>query len=230
MSLLELQEELSWKVRREYNMWFNHIRSELDRKRNILDKVLDPELPEWQVRIPLLWKNIQLENALFLTDDISVQFLTNTWALWNEIMRNANMMAKYDDIDMDLYEMREDIVNYNAVYWLAATIIDWRDDEEIQPISDTINPLNLIIDPKNYKGSKLRFIWVRRRMDYEALKTNKAFDKEQVMEIEWSIDEEVTKTERSQDEANNYTYSNDNEWLVDIYDHFTIHKWMDIWK
>jgi len=228
MSLLELQEELSWKVRREYNMWFNHIRSELDRKRNILDKVLDPELPEWQVRIPLLWKNIQLENALFLTDDISVQFLTNTWALWNEIMRNANMMAKYDDIDMDLYEMREDIVNYNAVYWLAATIIDWRDDEEIQPISDTINPLNLIIDPKNYKGSKLRFIWVRRRMDYEALKTNKAFDKEQVMEIEWSIDEEVTKTERSQDEANNYTYSNDNEWLVDIYDHFTIHKWMKV--
>jgi hypothetical protein len=31
-------------------------------------------------------------------------------------MKNANLVAKYDDTDMDLYEMREDIVNYNAVY------------------------------------------------------------------------------------------------------------------
>jgi len=28
-------------------------------------------------------------------------------------MKNANLVAKYDDVDMDLYEMREDIVNYN---------------------------------------------------------------------------------------------------------------------
>jgi hypothetical protein len=31
-------------------------------------------------------------------------------------MKNANLVAKYDDVDMDLYEMREDIVNYNSVY------------------------------------------------------------------------------------------------------------------
>jgi hypothetical protein len=73
-------------------------------------------------------------------------------------MKNANLIAKYDDEDMDLYEMREDIVNHNAVYGLSATIIDARDEDEKQPISDTINPLNLIIDPKNYKGSKMRFI------------------------------------------------------------------------
>jgi hypothetical protein len=31
-------------------------------------------------------------------------------------MKNANLVLKYDDTDMDLYEMREDIVNHNAVY------------------------------------------------------------------------------------------------------------------
>jgi len=31
-------------------------------------------------------------------------------------MEGANMIAKYDDEDMDLYDMREDIVNQNALY------------------------------------------------------------------------------------------------------------------
>ena len=228
MDILNLQEKLSWKVQREYQMWFTHIQSELDRKRTILDKVLDPNLPEWQIRIPLLWKNIQLENSLFLTDDINIEFLTNWGILGKEVMKNANLVAKYDDTDMDLYEMREDIVNYNSVYWLAATIIDARDEDEKQPISDIINPLNLIIDPKNYKGSKMRFIWVRRRVSYERLKETAWFDKSQVEKIENTTDEEITKTERASNNANNQRNIEDNEWMADIYDHFMVYNWMKV--
>lgn len=227
MDLLKLQDKLIWKVQKEYEMWFNHIRKEIDRKRNILDKVLDPNLPDWQIRVPLLWKNIQLENSLFLTDDINIQFLTNNWVLWEQIMKNANLVAKYDDVDMDLYEMREDIVNYNSVYWLCATIVDARDEEEKQPISDTINPLNLIIDPKNYKGSKLRFIWVRRRVNLDSLDWD-YFDKNQVEKIKNTIDTELSLNKRSEDEANNQRYIEDNEWMADIYDHFTVFEWKRI--
>ena len=224
MNLLKLQEELQGKVEKEYSMWFEHIRSEIERKRTILDKVLDPNLPEWQVRIPLLWKNIQLELALFLTDDINIQILTNQWVLWEEIMKNANNVLKYDDIDMDLYEMREDIVNHNAVYWLSATIVDNRDDDEKQPISDVISPLNLIVDPKNYKGSKLRFIGVRRRVNYEWLEECPGFDKNQVEKVEWTTDTEISQTERAINASNNQRNIENNEWMVDIYDHFTVHK------
>lgn len=221
-NLMKLQEELQGKVEKEYSMWFEHIRSEIERKRDVLNKLFDPTLET--IRIPLFKKNLELENALFLTDDINIEFLTNMWALWEEIMKNANLVAKYDDVDMDLYEMREDIVNYNWLYGLAATIIDSWDDEEKQPISDSIHPLNLIIDPKNYKGSKLRFIGVRRRLNYEDVENNPSFDKKQVEKIEWLTDSEISETERSQDYANNQRHIEDNEWMVDIYDHFTVHN------
>lgn len=221
-NLMKLQEELQGKVEKEYSMWFEHIRSEIERKRDVLNKLFDPTLET--IRIPLFKKNLELENALFLTDDINIEFLTNLWALWEEIMKNANLVAKYDDIDMDLYEMREDIVNYNWLYGLAATIIDSWDDEEKQPISDSIHPLNLIIDPKNYKGSKLRFIGVRRRLNLEDVINNPSFDKKQVQELEWTTDSEISETERSQDYANNQRHIEDNEWMVDIYDHFTVHN------
>ena len=223
-NLLKLQEELQGKVEKEYSMWFEHIRSEIDRKRDVLNKLFDPNLPDGQVRIPLFKKNLELENALFLTDDINIQFLTSGWVLWEEVMKNANLVAKYDDVDMDLYEMREDIVNHNWLYGLSATIIDSWDDDEKQPISDTIHPLNLIIDPKNYKGSKLRFIGVRRRMNYEDLENNPAFDKKQLLRCQGTTDTEYSQTERSEDDANNQRYIEDNEWLIDIYDHFTVHK------
>jgi hypothetical protein len=42
-----------------------------------LNKLFDPNLPDGQVRIPLFKKNLELENALFLTDDINIQFLTS---------------------------------------------------------------------------------------------------------------------------------------------------------
>lgn len=223
-NLLKLQEELQGKVEREYSMWFEHIRSEIERKRDVLNKLFDPNLPDWQIRIPLFKKNLELENALFLTDEINVQFLTNGWVLWEEVMKNANMVAQFDDIDMDLQEMREDIVNHNWLYWLAATIIDSRDEEEKQPISDVIHPLNLIVDPKNYKGSKLRFIGVRRRLNLEDVLANPSFDKNQVEKCKWITDTEITQTKRSEDDANNQRHIEDNEWMVDIYDHFTVHN------
>lgn len=225
MNILTLQEKLSWKVQKEYEMWFEHIQNVIDKKRSATARVY---ASKDKVRIPLIKKNIELENSLFLTDDLSIEVLTNWWALWEEIMKKANMVLKYDDVDMDLHEMREDIVNHNAYYWLSATIVDWWDDDEKQPISDTISPLNLIIDPKNYKGSKLRFIGIRRRVSEDFLFNNKSFDKKQLEKIKNQADEELTKTERANNIANNQRTIEDNDWMFDIYDHFTVYEWKKI--
>lgn len=225
MNILTLQEKLSWKVQKEYEMWFEHIQNVIDEKRSATARVY---ASKDKVRIPLIKKNIELENSLFLTDDLSIEVLTNWWALWEEIMKKANMVLKYDDVDMDLHEMREDIVNHNAYYWLSATIVDWWDDDEKQPISDTISPLNLIIDPKNYKGSKLRFIGIRRRVSEDFLFNNKSFDKKQLEKIKNQADEELTKTERANNIANNQRTIEDNDWMFDIYDHFTVYEWKKI--
>ena len=122
-----------------------------------MKKVLDTTIPSGQVRVNLLDRNIQLELALFLTDEIGVKFLSSEGILQDDIMKNANMMAHYDDMDMNMRAMRETIVNQNALYGLSITTIDAWDDFEKQPISDVLDPLACIFDPQNYNDSKMRF-------------------------------------------------------------------------
>lgn len=170
--LRKIEERLGNKVRREYDMGFNHVRDERTRKREIVDKVLDTNVPEGQVRVNLLWRNIQLEKALFLTDEISVKMLASEGITGQEIMDKANVVMKYDDVDMNLREQREAIVDYNALYGLAATVVDNWDEDEVQPMSDCIDPLSLIIDPNCYSGSKARFIGYERRLSEENLENS----------------------------------------------------------
>ena len=75
VNLTTLQEKLQPQIEKEYGLGFNYIRTERERKREILQKVLDPNIPKGQVRVHLLWRNIQLEQALFLNDEISVKLL-----------------------------------------------------------------------------------------------------------------------------------------------------------
>lgn len=78
MNLKHLQDPLSHIVQRDYWNGFQHIRSERERKRHIMEKVLDQTLPEGKVRVNLLWRNLQLELALFLTDEMGVKFLSSS--------------------------------------------------------------------------------------------------------------------------------------------------------
>lgn len=74
MNLEKFKADISAKVQREYEQGLNHVRAERERKRDILAKVLPVDVPKGEVKVPLLWKNIQLENALFLSDEITVDF------------------------------------------------------------------------------------------------------------------------------------------------------------
>lgn len=233
MNLQKLEDALKAQVQREYAQGFNHVGDERERKRDILEKVLPIDIPEGQVRVNLLWKNIQLENALFLNDDVEVTFTSEDGVLSREVTQNMALVAKHDNEDMDMYEMREDIVNQNALYGLSATIIDGWDDDEVQPMSDTIDPLSIIPDPKNWRGSKMRFIGFERRVSLEYLKSSPAFKGIEELEYRLTADNnETRKTERSINEANNTNWVSESEGLVDIYDHFTVYedkKWLTTW-
>ena len=77
MNLKTIQEKLAPKVQREYQMGFEHIRTERDRKQDQLKKVFDKNVKTGESQVRLIWKNIQLENALFLTDELDIKVLTN---------------------------------------------------------------------------------------------------------------------------------------------------------
>ena len=212
---------LRTKMENEYGQWLNHIRQKRDEKRDVLKKLLPQNIAEWQVRVNLLWKNLQLERALFVSDNLSVKFLSNDNVLWKEIMENANKVIEFDDLDMDLDEQREDIVDYNALYWVAITTVDNYDEVENQPISSVINPLSVIPDPKNWRWSKMRFIWFERRLSLDYLKEAKWFMNVDKI-IPWNDSSELQQNDRASDSANWLTYEQSQEWLSDVYDHYMV--------
>jgi len=223
MNIKDFEKVLSVQVQKEYQAWFDHIRPERERKRNILQKLIQTQAKEWQVRVNLLWKNIQLEHSLFVSDDLSITTLSNWWILDEKIMANANLVLKYDDIDMEQRETRETIINHNWLYWLSVTVIDARDDVEYQPIWDVLDPLAIIIDPQNYSWSKMRYFWVERRVNKEYIENTPWYSKD----ITFTTSLELDRNKQSSDYANNLRYlvQNDDDWYIDIYDHFTIYKW-----
>jgi len=84
-------------------------------------------------------------------------------------------------------------------------------------MSDCINPLSLIIDPQNYSGSKARFIGVERRVNKDWLLSNPTYTVEGVT---FATSEELDKTKRYEDEANNLVYIQTDDGFIDMYDHF----------
>lgn len=146
-------------------------------------------------------------------------------------MDNANKMAQYDDLDMDMRTMRETIVNQNALYGLSVTTIDAWDDFEKQPISDVLDPLACIFDPQNYNDSKMRFFGVERRVNKTWLQTTDGF--ESVKDMDFSESSELRINKQASDSANNLGQSIVcDEGMADIYDHFTIYdgkKWLTTW-
>ena len=224
-NLIKLQRQ----VLKEYEQWYEHIKGERDRKSKILEKLLPTDIPWWQVRINLLWKNLQLERALFVSDKLNVKILCNDWIIWRNIMKNAWMVTEFDDMDMDLIEFREDIVDFNALYWLAITVIDWYDEENEQPISSVINPLYAIPDPKNWRGSKMRFFGYERRVSKDFLESADGFDENAVKKIiDTDTNEEQKKIQQAENDANNTIFINEQEGLIDVYDHYTSFDWKKI--
>ena len=175
--LAKFKEDTQAKVRKYYEDYNNHIRSEVDRLKEIPKKIIELAT-EGEIKVHLLHKNMQLESALFVMKELGIMLATDKGVLADELTKKAQVVLEYDYDDMNLRDIDQDIKNYNAVYGLAATAIIDFDTDEVQPIVDCIDPLTLILDPKNWKGSKMRYIGMEKQVSVEYIKNNKNLDKD----------------------------------------------------
>ena len=175
--LAKFKEDTQAKVRKYYEDYNNHIRSEVDRLKEIPKKIIELAT-EGEIKVHLLHKNMQLESALFVMKELGIMLATDKGVLADELTKKAQAVLEYDYDDMNLRDIDQDIKNYNAVYGLAATAIIDFDTDEVQPIVDCIDPLTLILDPKNWKGSKMRYIGMEKQVSVEYIKNNKNLDKD----------------------------------------------------
>lgn len=226
ISPIKLQ-ELQEKVQYQYNLGYEYIHPIIDEKLDVKDKLFKPN-EEWFVQNRLLWKNIKLERALFLTDNNSVTFITTDNILGQKISENAQKVCEYDDEDMNLIDVREEIIDDNWLYGLAITVIDDWDNESKQPITRTMNPLGVIPDPMNYRGSELRFIGFQYNVSLEELKHNPAYEKAEIDKIALWLSETMERI-KMRDDYDNWTNPvYDDKDTVTIVDFFTTFEWKKV--
>lgn len=217
MSLLKLQEKLIWQVQREYSQWEQHVRVWRSEVQSEISK-LQEKVPDGKIKIDLVKENVDFERATFLTDDIDVTFVSDEWVLGKEVCENANLVAKYDYIDTNRKDLKDQIIIDNWYYGIAVEVIDMYDEDENQPVSQLVPPDTVIPDPKCQKGSYQRFVGLERRIPDWKLKGNN-FDIGDMEVADFSTSYDMRMSDMSKDNTN-FIYTN--EGLADIYDHYTI--------
>lgn len=223
-----MQDKLIWQVQREYREGEKHVQEWRQDVQAEID-LMKVKPPEWKVKVDLVKENVDFERATFLTDDIDVKFVCDEWVLGKEIMEDANKVAKYDYIDTDRKATKEQIIIDNGYYGIAVEVLDMYDSEENQPQSQLVNPDTVIPDPKCTKGSNMRFIGFNRQLPMWKIKDNESFNIRGYT-LEDTTTSSATKMSE-QARADSYVISS-NEWMVEIYDHYTVFegkKYLTTW-
>jgi len=183
-----MDNKLYEQVEKEYQLWYNSIRQAREEKRNLIDKTF-PNSKDF--RVDLIYRNMQLEWSLFLWDSLSIDVITNDWILWKEKVENIKKVFKNDIDIIDFQNIREDIIQHNAMYWIWITVVDWFDLETNTPIEHSIDPLSVIPDPKNWRWNTMRFFWIERRVDKIQLEVDDwYFDVDKIM---YNTDSELNR-------------------------------------
>lgn len=223
-------EKLKAKVSREYSQGLQYVQAERDRKRNI-DKDILKDVPEWFIRSNLAYKHMQLEEATFLTDDLDIRLVSDKGILEDSITKMWEKVAKYLYRKLNIKQIKRDIINGNNYYGLYATFIDKFDEKTNRPVLKGIDPLSLIIDPRNYQDSEMRFIGFEKTVTIDYIKNNKYYNAKARNAVIAGISEEQRKTEQATATANKMQYVEDDEMTTIVY-FFTCFegkKYMTIW-
>lgn len=223
-------EKLRSKVSREYSQGLRYVQTERYRKRNI-DKDILKDVPEWFIRSNLAYKHMQLEEATFLTDDLDIRLVSDKGILEDSITKMGEKVAKYLYRKLNIKQIKRDIINGNNYYGLYATFIDKFDEKTNRPVLKGIDPLSLIIDPRNYQDSEMRFIGFEKTVTIDYIKNNKYYDKKARESVVAGISEEQRRTEQATATANKMQYVEDDEMTTIIYFFTTFEgkKYMTIW-
>lgn len=220
---------LKIKVQNEYSQGLEHVRTERERKRKADAKILEAP-PVWFIKSNLLWDNMQFETATFLTDHLDIALVSEKWVIEDEIVKNAEKVSKYLYRKLGIKKIKRQIIDDNNLYGIAATFIEWFDDDENTPLIGCIDPLSIIPDPKNYADSEMRFIGLEKQVPISYIRDNKNFKYRD--EVIAGISEEWRRTEQTRGQAFNMTQVPDDE-MTSLYFHFTTFegkKWMTVWS
>lgn len=169
-----ISQDLKKLIKAQYELWKNYFDKYLaDKKDN--DKYLLEKKSTEKVHVRSLFSMLQNLYSIFVIDERKVSFIASNYE-WENITKMYNKLAEYDYIKMNKSAFDFMKVYYWFIFWIWATRIAWWDKEENIPILESVNTMSLILDPDEIiKGSKRRFIWVKKKIPLEVLKNDPWF-------------------------------------------------------
>ncbi|PZM81835.1 hypothetical protein DLH72_05045 [Candidatus Gracilibacteria bacterium] len=161
-------------IQEQYELGKNYFDKYLaDKKDN--DKYLLEKKSTEKVHVRSLFSMLQNLYSIFVIDERKVSFIASNYEGEN-ITKMYNKLAEYDYIHMNKSAFDFMKVYYGFIFGIGATRIAGWDKEENLPILESVNTMSLILDPDEIiKGSKRRFIGVKKKIPFETLKNDKSF-------------------------------------------------------
>lgn len=237
-NIKELMEDYEWlkkQVHKEYKLWLEHVATQRSQKRNLMNKLIQQPDKVGKVYSRLFWRYMKLHMAINILDWIIVTFtpqITNNFES-SEIASKTNKVAKFDYEAMKMFFIDFEVKWNIWFYWLWIKWIVWWDVDEKIPLVESIDPLSVIPDPNNYIWSDMRFIWFERRENiYDLTEDKWFFDVDEIISRKWQTSIEVQENISSRQNAFLYPVWISDEWLVDIYYHYTCYKgkkYLSVW-
>jgi len=223
-------DKLRIQVNSEYQEWFNYVSWKRAEKRNAYAQLMEKPKKEWQIKVHLAWKYLQLWMSVTLMDEVEVDFVPQEWFKAKEIAANTKKIAEFDQEAMDLFDLKQDSYFDAWVYWVWIRVFDWWDDIEKKPITKSVDPLTVIPDPKSYKKNDFKYFGFEVKANKNILKNNPAYFN--LDKVEFTMSNEMHSNEYSRDSARWYNTPYEQIWEFDAYDHYTTFngkKYLSTW-
>jgi len=171
------------------------------------DKYILEKRSTKKVHVRSIFSILQNLYSIFVIDERKVSFVSNEYE-WENITRLYNKLAEYDYQKMNKIAFDFLKVYYAFIYWIWATRIATWDEENNVPVLESVNTMNLILDPNEIKKwAKRRFIWVKTKISIQELE-----------QIPWYFDlYDLNHTENKMQEVevyHHYTRYNDKVYLT----------------
>ena len=149
---------------------------------------------------------------------------------WEEYAENVTDLAKYDEDEMNLWQINFQKYWDMFIFWVWIRVLSWWDDIKKCPFRTIKDPLSRLPDPYGNHIDKARFHYFEEQMMKDDMTEEKGFIKSEVEKI-WYEENPETR--------NTTNYKNQNQWLnnvneeqltenrlVSIYNWFTYYDWV----
>jgi len=221
------EKRLLSKVTKEYEAADNHTRTWKDDVREVGRDYLFPKPWEDKVKIRKIWNNLTIRKSVFLSDSLQVTNVPENWVLWEDIAKNCDKVFKANFRTMDIRTKYEEVLTDDALQWVWVLAVDWWNDHSQEPIVSYVDSRLTYPDPKNWIGNKMRYYWTLLRKSIYELESDDAYDKNRVQKVKLERSLEIERLDRANSNIKDFTHTEYNDELIDIYNHITVFKKSD---